>query len=66
MTLSLYNYSGASSISNILNWAPKEEQWWITGFSGQNLDFMEPNRDLMATVGTVDLPAVCPDNEELR
>jgi len=55
MNLSLYNYYGKSSIENIFNWSPEEDQWWITGFSGQNRDFIEPDRELMAIIGTVDL-----------
>lgn len=55
MTLSLYNYYNKEKIDNIFNWAPEVEQWWITGFSGQNKDFMNPDPEKMVVVGTVDL-----------
>lgn len=39
MTLSLYNYYKKDDIDNIFSWSPRKEQWWITGFSGQNENF---------------------------
>ena len=37
------HYYNKEKIDNIFNWAPEVEQWWITGFSGQNKDFMNPD-----------------------
>lgn len=50
MTLSLYNYN-ESGIDTIFNWAPNEEQWWVTGW---NPKFMEPNKFEMVMVGSID------------
>lgn len=55
MTLSLYNYYDEDDIDNIFSWSPEEEQWWITGFSGTNKKFMEPDPNIMVAVGSVDL-----------
>lgn len=55
MTLSLYNYYRKDSIVNVFNWAPEEKQWWITGFSGQNPQFMELDEDVMVVKGAIDL-----------
>lgn len=55
MTLSLYNYYGREDIDNIFSWSPVEKQWWITGFSGQKEKFLKPDRDVMISVGSVDL-----------
>ena len=49
------HYYNKEKIDNIFNWAPEVEQWWITGFSGQNKDFMNPDPEKMVVVGTVDL-----------
>ena len=56
MTLSLYNYYGEDDIDNIFSWSPVEEQWWITGFSGQNEKFLYPDPNVMVLVGSVKLP----------
>lgn len=55
MTLSLYNYYGSSNIDNIFSWAPAQNQWWITGFSGQKEEYLNPNPDDMVMIGSVDL-----------
>lgn len=55
MTLSLYNYNGENDIDNIFNWAPNKRQWWITGFSGQNPKYLNPDENKMVTVGSIDL-----------
>ena len=50
MTLSLYNYN-ENGIDTIFNWAPDEEQWWITGW---NPEYMRPNKYEMVMVGSID------------
>lgn len=56
MTLCLYNYYNADEIDNIFNWAPKEH-WWITGFSGLESQYSDPNPDDMVMVGSINLSA---------
>lgn len=51
MTLSLYNYHGSGNIENVFNWAPEDEQWWITGF---NTDFEKPVPEDMVSVASID------------
>ena len=51
MTLNLYNYYGPEDIENVFCWAPKDDQWWITGF---NNNFMNPVAEDMISVGTID------------
>ncbi|MDR1638430.1 MAG: DUF4474 domain-containing protein, partial [Clostridiales bacterium] len=51
MTLNLYNYHSAASIEPVFNWAPKEDQWWITGF---NPEFDNPSTADMVVLGSVD------------
>ena len=50
MTLSLYKGSG-SQMESIFNWAPIEDQWWVTGF---NPDYTNPNPDEMTMICSVD------------
>ncbi len=54
MSLSLYYYKGGG-ISTVFNWSPTADQWWVTGFSGQNQEFLYPDENQMVTVGTIDL-----------
>ncbi len=54
MTISLYNYNNRNDIDNVFNWAPEQPQWWATGFSGYNKEFLNPNEDLMVVVGSID------------
>ncbi|SDA32699.1 protein of unknown function [Ruminococcus sp. YE71] len=51
MTLSLYNYYSSDNIIPIYNWAPEEEQWWITGFNS-NEYLPDPNK--MVYIASVD------------
>lgn len=51
MTLSLYNYYSEENIECIFNWAPKDKQWWITGF---NPEFDDPNEEDMVLIGKID------------
>ena len=52
MTLSLYDYSkNSENHDTIFRWAPKDDQWWITGFKP---DFINPQKDKMAIVGSID------------
>ena len=50
MTLSLYKGSG-SQMESIFNWAPTEDQWWVTGF---NPDFTKPDPYDMTMICSVD------------
>lgn len=50
MTLSLYKGRG-EQMKSIFNWAPTEEQWWVTGF---NPDYTNPNPDEMTMICSVD------------
>lgn len=52
MTLSLYNCTDSRGYENLFNWAPIEDQWWITGF---NPTYMKPNPDIMVSVASIDL-----------
>lgn len=52
MTLSLYDYSkNSENPDTIFRWTPKDDQWWITGFK---TDFINPQKDKMAIVGSID------------
>jgi hypothetical protein len=51
MSLNLYNYYSSTNIEPIFNWAPKEDQWWITGF---NPGFDNPSAAGMAVLGSID------------
>ena len=55
MTLSLYSYNSNTDIDTIFAWAPDEPQWWVTGFSGQNPEFLYPDENKMVAVGSIDL-----------
>jgi len=58
MTLNLYRYNSSTDIDTIFAWAPDAEkypQWWVTGFSGQNPEFLYPNENKMVAVGSIDL-----------
>lgn len=55
MTLSLYSYNSSTDIDTIFAWAPDEPQWWVTGFSGQNPEFLYPDENKMVAVGSIDL-----------
>ena len=55
MTLGLYYYNSAKDIDNCFNWAPTDDQWWITGFTGQNPDYLNPKPDRMVMVSSVNL-----------
>ena len=50
MTLSLFKRTG-DKIENIFGWAPKDDQWWITGFSPE---YPEPDPNEMITICSVD------------
>lgn len=53
----LVNQNSDEKISKtIFNWAPTEEQWWITGF---NPEFSNPNPQNMVMVCSIDF-----ENEE--
>lgn len=54
MALSLYNYYSEDNIGNVFNWAPNEEQWWITGFNPK-FDFNIPVHGKMKMVAMIDL-----------
>ena len=43
MTLSLYKIK-EDGYDNLFNWAPDEPQWWITGFSRQDMVFINPDK----------------------
>lgn len=55
MSLSLYQYNSANDIDTIFSWAPAVNQWWITGFSGKNPEFIYPKTQRMISIGRVDL-----------
>ncbi len=55
MTLGLYYYNSAKDIDNCFNWAPTDDQWWITGFTGQNPAYLNPKLDRMVMVSSVNL-----------
>lgn len=57
MTLNLYNYNTSANIDTIFSWAPASSQWWVTGFSGQNPEFLYPDENKMVVVGSIDLSA---------
>lgn len=42
-------------IDTVFAWAPDEPQWWVTGFSGQNPEFLYPDENKMVAVGSIDL-----------
>ena len=50
MTLSLYKGSG-SQMESIFNWAPIEDQWWVTGF---NPEFTNPDPYDMTMICSVE------------
>ena len=50
MTLSLYKGSG-SQMESIFNWAPTEDQWWVTGF---NPEFTNPDPYDMTMICSVE------------
>ncbi len=52
MTLSLYNRVGGSGYHNIYNWAPRQNQWWVTGFAPH---YPDPHPEIMVSVCSVDL-----------
>ena len=52
MKMYLYNYYEENNIENVLNWEPKDKQWWITGF---NIRYKEPNPKTMVMIGKIDL-----------
>lgn len=52
MTLSLYNYNSEDDIETLFNWAPREKQWWVTGF---NPEFKEPDPEAMVSITSIDL-----------
>ena len=55
MTLGLYYYNSAKDIDNCFNWAPTDDQWWITGFTGQNPAYLNPKLDRMVMISSVAL-----------
>lgn len=55
MTLSLYNYYNENKIDTLFNWVPKDDQWWITGFTGRKLKYLYGHPEKMAVVGSVKL-----------
>ena len=57
MTLNLYNYNTSSDIDTIFSWTPDPSQWWVTGFSGQNPEFLYPDENKMVVIGSIDLSA---------
>lgn len=50
MTLSLYQDNHNQSYEKIFNWAPKDGQWWITGF---NNNYMFPNSENLVSIGSI-------------
>lgn len=55
MRLSLYDYKNKNDIDTIFNWAPKDNQWWVTGFSGLNSKYKKVNCKNMKVIGYINL-----------
>ena len=52
MTLNLYNYNSSMSIEPIFAWAPRDPQWWITGFNPRHWGNVDVTKQVM--IGNID------------
>ena len=51
MTLNLYNYHSRNNIETLINWAPRQDQWWICGFNPAYTK--SPNPAIMTVLGSI-------------
>ena len=63
MTLYLYNTKDKSAIENVFSWAPKDPQWWITGFNPTVYDL---DKNDMVMVGSMDFSDYTDEYDELK